>query len=86
MTLNGRTREGVERALARLAHVDILVNNLGIYKPFFDIPDSDWLRFFETNVLSGVRSARHYAPAMWAQAGVASSSSPARARSTSRAR
>jgi NAD(P)-dependent dehydrogenase (short-subunit alcohol dehydrogenase family) len=46
--------------------VDILVNNLGIYerKPFFEIPDEDWTRFFEVNVLSGVRFARHYAPAM----------------------
>ena len=40
--------------------VDILVNNLGIFepKPFEEIPDEDWLRFFEVNVLSGVRLAR----------------------------
>src|SRR5689334_11255600 len=40
--------------------VDILVNNLGIYepKPFEDIPDEDWRRFFEVNVLSGIRLAR----------------------------
>jgi len=46
--------------------VDILVNNLGIYerKAFFDIPDSDWLRLYETNVLSGIRFARRYAPGM----------------------
>src|SRR5260221_9433487 len=51
---------------ARLPTVDILVNYLGIFesKPFFEIPDADWLRFFETNVLSGVRLSRHYAPAM----------------------
>jgi len=50
----------------RVDAVDILVNNLGIYerKPFFDIDDADWMRFFEVNVLSGVRFARHYAPAM----------------------
>ena len=43
--------------------VDILVNNLGIYgrMPFFDIPDAEWLRYFEVNVLSGVRFARRYA-------------------------
>ena len=40
--------------------VEILVNNLGIFepKPFEDIPDADWFRFFEVNVLSGVRLAR----------------------------
>jgi len=42
--------------------VDILVNNLGIFepKPFEEIPDADWVRFFEVNVLSGVRLARLY--------------------------
>ena len=46
--------------------VEILVNNLGIFepKPFEEIPDADWLRFFEVNVLSGVRLARNYLPAM----------------------
>jgi len=46
--------------------VDILINNLGIFepKPFEDIPDADWLRFFNVNVLSGVRLARLYLPAM----------------------
>jgi len=46
--------------------VDILVNNLGIFEPknFEDIPDADWTRFFEVNVLSGVRLARLYLPAM----------------------
>ena len=44
----------------------MLVNNVGIFepKPFDDIPDADWQRFFETNVMSGVRLARHYLPAM----------------------
>jgi NAD(P)-dependent dehydrogenase (short-subunit alcohol dehydrogenase family) len=46
--------------------VQILVNNLGIFEPkaFEDIPDADWVRFFEANVLSGVRLARLYLPAM----------------------
>ncbi|HUO94404.1 MAG TPA: SDR family oxidoreductase [Rhizomicrobium sp.] len=46
--------------------VEILVNNLGIFeaKPFEDIPDDDWRRFFDANVLSGVRLARLYLPAM----------------------
>ena len=57
----------VAEALAR-AHpeVEILVNNLGIFepKPFEEISDADWLRFFDVNVLSGVRLARLYLPAM----------------------
>jgi len=46
--------------------VEILINNLGIFepKPFEDIPDSDWARFFDVNVISGVRLARLYLPAM----------------------
>lgn len=46
--------------------VEILVNNLGIFepKPFEEIPDDDWRRFFEVNVLSGVRLSRLYLPAM----------------------
>jgi NAD(P)-dependent dehydrogenase (short-subunit alcohol dehydrogenase family) len=60
------TRQGVEALTASLAQVDILVNNLGIFeaKPFFEVPDQDWLRFFEVNVLSGVRLARYYLPGM----------------------
>jgi len=50
----------------RFPAVDILVNNLGIFepKPFEQIPDDDWRRFFEVNVLSGVRLSRAYLPAM----------------------
>lgn len=58
---------GVAENLARLhPEVEILVNNLGIFEPvpFEDIADADWLRFFEVNVLSGVRLARLYLPAM----------------------
>jgi NAD(P)-dependent dehydrogenase (short-subunit alcohol dehydrogenase family) len=60
------TAAGAQAVFKRVPEVDILVNNLGIYerKPFFEIPDEDWTRFFEVNVLSGVRFARHYAPAM----------------------
>ena len=52
--------------LAELPDVDVLVNNLGIFeaKPFEQIPDPDWSRFFETNVMSGVRLSRAYLPAM----------------------
>jgi NAD(P)-dependent dehydrogenase (short-subunit alcohol dehydrogenase family) len=57
---------GVETFLEQVPDADILVNNLGIFepKPFLEIPDSDWLRFFEVNVLSGVRLSRHYLPGM----------------------
>jgi NAD(P)-dependent dehydrogenase (short-subunit alcohol dehydrogenase family) len=60
------TAPGAAQVFARLADADILVNNLGIYarQPFFDIPDAEWQRYFEVNVLSGVRFARRYAPAM----------------------
>lgn len=60
---------GFEQLAAQLPAVDILVNNLGIFepKPFEQIPDEDWRRFFEVNVLSGVRLARHYVGGMRAQ-------------------
>src|SRR5437867_8113158 len=95
VTVNGRTQQRVEEALARLRAdmplarlagaaadlgtaegvrslatalpaVDILVNNVGIYepKPFLEIPDADWLRFFEVNVMSGVRLSRACLPGM----------------------
>ena len=60
------TAAGTRTATERFPDVDILVNNLGIFeaKPFEDIPDADWLRFFEVNILSGVRLSRHYLPGM----------------------
>jgi len=55
-----------ETLVKRFPAVDILVNNLGIFepKPFEQIPDTDWVRFFEVNVLSGVRLSRAYLPKM----------------------
>ena len=57
---------GAETVIAKLPAVDVLVNNVGIFepKPFAEIPDADWYRFFEINVMSGVRLARHYLPGM----------------------
>ena len=51
------TAESVEALLLQFPSVDVLVNNLGIFepKPFEDIPDEDWRRFFEVNVLSGAK-------------------------------
>ena len=60
------TAAAAEEVARRHPNVDILVNNLATFepKPFEDIPDADWMRFFEVNVLSGVRLARSYLPAM----------------------
>ena len=57
---------GAEAVIAKLPVVDVLVNNVGIFepKPFAEIPDADWYRFFEINVMSGVRLARHYLTGM----------------------
>lgn len=63
------TAEGVEALLQQFPEVDILVNNLGIFepKPFEEITDADWFRFFEVNVLSGARLSRHYLSRMKAK-------------------
>jgi len=57
---------GAEAIIAKLPAVDVLVNNVGIFepKPFAEIPDADWFRFFEVNVMSGVRLSRHYLAGM----------------------
>lgn len=57
---------GCARLTQEFDRVDILVNNMGIFepKPFEKIPDEDWLRFFEANVISGVRLSRHYLSGM----------------------
>src|SRR5277367_764630 len=95
VVVNGRTRERVDAAIAKirkshpkadvsgvasdvanaagcakliqaLARVDVLVNNMGIFEPipFEKIPDEDWFRLFEANVMSGVRLSRHYLSGM----------------------
>src|ERR1700685_2436796 len=60
------TAEGTEKLTRRFPEADILINNAGIFevKPFEQIDDDDWKRFFEVNVLSGVRLSRHYLPGM----------------------
>lgn len=59
-------RAGCDLAVSKFPSVDILVNNLGIFEPkaFEQIPDADWQRFFEVNVMSGVRLSRAYLPGM----------------------
>ena len=58
--------EDINRLLHELPEVDILINNAGIFEPksFEEIPDEDWFRFFEINVMSGIRLSRHYFPKM----------------------
>lgn len=55
-----------EKVIESFPDLDILVNNLSIFepKPFEKITDADWLRFFEVNIMSGVRLSRHYLPRM----------------------
>ena len=61
--------EGAAALLNAAPRLDILVNNLGIYetKNFAEITDEDWRRYFDVNVLSGVRLAREYLPGMLEQ-------------------
>lgn len=61
--------QGAEAVTRAFPEVDVLVNNVGIFepKPFEEIPDEDWLLFFETNVMSGVRLSRFYFPKMRAK-------------------
>ncbi|HET6578572.1 MAG TPA: SDR family oxidoreductase [Gemmatimonadales bacterium] len=63
------TAAGCAAVTAAHPEVDVLVNNMGIFepRPFERITDEDWLRFFEANVLSGIRLARHYVGGMRAR-------------------
>ncbi|RAH37452.1 SDR family NAD(P)-dependent oxidoreductase [Halomonas sp. SL1] len=56
------TAEGCDALLAAEPTADILVNNVGIFGPqdFFETPDDEWQRFFDVNVMSGVRLSRAY--------------------------
>ncbi|USX55989.1 SDR family NAD(P)-dependent oxidoreductase [Lentzea sp. HUAS12] len=60
------TAEGAASLVDQVPDVDVLVNNLGIYgaKPVFEVDDAEWQRYFDTNIMSGVRLARHYTPRM----------------------
>jgi NAD(P)-dependent dehydrogenase (short-subunit alcohol dehydrogenase family) len=60
------TADGCDTLVTAFPDIDILINNAGIFepKPFFDIPDEDWGRFFDVNVMSGIRLSRAYLPAM----------------------
>jgi hypothetical protein len=74
------TREGAGAFIAQVPAAGILINNLGIFepKPFFEIPDEDWERFFQVNVMSAVRLSRHHTSKMVKRFGDASSSCQAK--------
>lgn len=56
------TEQGCQNVIEKYPEVDILINNLGIFEPveYFDIPDEDWFKLFEVNIMSGVRLTRSY--------------------------
>lgn len=58
--------EGCKTLTDAEPRVDILVNNVGLFGPhdFYDIPDDEWQKFFDVNIMSGVRLSRHYTPDM----------------------
>jgi len=66
ITADFTNAESIKNLISELPQVDVLVNNVAIFEPkaFADITDEDWLRFYEVNVLSGIRMARAYFPQM----------------------
>ncbi|SDU51213.1 NAD(P)-dependent dehydrogenase, short-chain alcohol dehydrogenase family [Pseudomonas mandelii] len=60
------TAEGCQQLAVQAPHCDVLINNLGIYGtvPFFDISDDEWQRYWDVNLMSGVRMSRAYMPQM----------------------
>jgi NAD(P)-dependent dehydrogenase (short-subunit alcohol dehydrogenase family) len=60
------TAAGCQTLVETLPDVDILINSAGIFEPkgFFDIPDEDWVRYFDVNVMSGIRLSRAYMQGM----------------------
>ncbi|GJM03598.1 MAG: short-chain dehydrogenase [Rhodomicrobium sp.] len=60
------TKEGCDELIKAIPACDILVNNLGIYsmEDFFETSDETWDKFYEINIMSGVRLSRHYAKQM----------------------
>lgn len=56
------TAEGADDLIEAMPDADILINNAATLgpQPFAEIPDAEWTRFFETNVMSGVRLSRHH--------------------------
>lgn len=59
-------KKEIDQLIEKLGSVDVLINNVGIFDPkdFFEVPDEEWKNFYEVNVMSGVRLARAFMPAM----------------------
>ena len=59
----------VQRLVDQLGEIDILINNVGIFalQDFATIPDAEWQRYFDINVMSGVRLSRHALAGMLAR-------------------
>lgn len=62
ITADLKDNEGCNKLISQVRHIDILINNLGIFEPkeFKDITEEEWLHMFNVNVMSGVRLAQHY--------------------------
>lgn len=60
---------GSKKLILEVPHVDILINNLGIFEPrdFEDITEEEWLCMFNVNVMSGARLSQHYLSKMLSQ-------------------
>jgi NAD(P)-dependent dehydrogenase (short-subunit alcohol dehydrogenase family) len=60
------TSEGCAALARAVPQADILVNNLGVFGPgnIFSTEDADWERYFQINVMSGVRLTRSYLQGM----------------------
>lgn len=63
------SKEGCDKLIKQLPRVDILINNLGIFEPkeFTSLEEDDWLKMFNTNIMSGVRLSQYYLPFMLEQ-------------------
>ncbi len=62
ITADLKDNEGCSFLISKVPHIDILINNLGIFEPknFQDITEKEWLNMFNVNVMSGVRLSQHY--------------------------
>lgn len=66
ITADLKDNEGCNKLISSIPHIDILINNLGIFEPkeFKDITEQEWLHMFNVNVMSGVRLSQHYLSSM----------------------
>jgi NAD(P)-dependent dehydrogenase (short-subunit alcohol dehydrogenase family) len=62
ITADLKDNDGCNKLISQVGHIDILINNLGIFEPkeFKDITEEEWIHMFNVNVMSGVRLAQHY--------------------------